>query len=241
MSIFIRIAEGLTHSEASGYSVSMWLRRETVLILGLVLTQLAPALLFAAALPEQPESVSVEEYPFYDLAVDAKFLTSYTKMVVLERMTTTRLHPDDPKAPTVASFAEWAFFDARLPQDLIRDFVAKNQRPSRLDTRFAFGVRYRFVSGDGVPETEAAMPVIPVTWPVQDHEGDLDRIDRLAFSRVGLTVHGDQALLYVANYRPDGTGAGFLLWLVRRQTVWDVYDTEVIWAAQIDRGPPDVP
>jgi hypothetical protein len=241
LSIFIRIADGLTHSEASSYSVSMWLWRETVLILGLVLLQPAPSLLFAAALPEQPESVPVEEYPFYDLAVEAKFLTSHTRLVVLERMTATRLHPDDPKAPTVASFAEGAFFDARLPQDLIRDFVAKNQRPSRLDTRFAFGVRYRFVSGEGVPETEAAVPVIPAVWPVQDPEGDLGTIDRLAFSRVALTLRGDQALLYVANYRPDGTGAGFLLWLVRRQAVWDVYDTEVIWAAKIDRGPADGP
>ena len=156
-------------------------------------------------------------------------------------MTTTRLHPDDPTAPTAASFAEGAFFDARLPQDLIRDFVAKNQQPSRLDARFAFGARYRFVSGEGVPETEAAVPVIPAVWPVQDLEGDLDTIDRLAFSRVGLTLRGDQALLYVANYRPDGTGAGFLLWLLRRQTIWDVYDTEVIWVAQIDRSPADGP
>ncbi len=46
--------------------------------------------------------------------------------------------------------------------------------------RFSFGVRYRFVSGEGVPETEAAIAVIPVAWPVQDLESELDTIDRLA-------------------------------------------------------------
>ena len=37
---------------------------------------------------------------------------------------------------------------------------------------FAFGVRYRFVSGDGLPETEAAVPVVPVVRSVADEGGD---------------------------------------------------------------------
>lgn len=193
----------------------------------------------AVALPAQPESVPADEYPFYDLAVDAKFLTSQTRLVVLERMTTTRLDPDKPEAPTVAWFAEQPLFDGRLPQELIRDFVAKNQRPARLEARFAFGVRYRFVSDAGERENETAVPVVPAARPVQDL--DLDTIDRLAFSRVGLTLRGDQALLYVANNRPDNTGAGFLIWFVRRQATWEVYDTEVIWVAKIDRGTTDSP
>ncbi|MCC2643310.1 MAG: hypothetical protein K0S45_3723 [Nitrospira sp.] len=239
MSIFIRNGHGLTHSEASGYPVAMWSWRAMGIVLSVVLLQQHLALSFAAVLAEQPESVPIEEYPFYDLVVGAKFLTSHTRLVVIERMTTTGLHPDEPQAPTGASFAERAFFDGRLSRDLVRDFIGKNQRPSRFDARFAFGVRYQFVSGDGVPETEAALSVVPAIWPVQNYEGTLDRIDRLAFSRVGLSLRGDQALLYVANYRPDGTGAGFLVWLARRQAAWDVYDTEVIWTAQIDRGPPN--
>ncbi len=219
----------------------MWFWREGMLVLSLALLQPAMARVCAAALPEQVESVPVDEYPFYDVAVDAKFLTSQTRLVVLERMTTMRLHPDQPLAPTVAWFADQAWFGGRLPQDLILDFVAKNQRPSKLDARFAFGVRYRFVSGEGVPETEAALSVIPVAWPVQDLEGELETIDRLAFSRVGRTLRGDQALLYVANHRRDGTGAGFLFWLVRRQAVWDVHDTEVVWVAQTERSPAGLP
>ncbi|MBA2484857.1 MAG: hypothetical protein H0V35_01940 [Nitrospira sp.] len=212
----------------------MWCWREGWWVLSLALLQPAMVTVWASALPEQAESVPADEYPFYDVAVDAKFLTSQTRLVVLERMTTTRLHPDQPLVPSVAWFAEQALFDGRLPQDLIRDFVAKNQRPSQLDARFAFGVRYRFVSGEGVPEAEASLVIIPTAWPVQDLEGELETIDRLAFSRVGLTLRSDQALLYVANHRRDGTGAGFLFWLGRRRAVWEVYDAEVIWAAQIE-------
>lgn len=241
MSIFIHVAAGLTKSETSGYSVSMWSWRQGVLWLSLVLSQTAAASLCLAAPPEQPEAVPADEYPLYDAAVDAKFLTSRTKVVLLERMTATRLHPEAQTAPTVAWFDEGAFFDGRLPRDLIRDFVAKNQRPSRLDARFGFGVRYRFVTGEGVPETEAVIPAIPAGWTTQDRPGDLDTIDRLAFSRVGLTLRGDQALLYVANDRPDHTGAGFLIWFVRRQAVWELYDTEVMWVAQTERGTRDGP
>ncbi|MCE3222131.1 MAG: hypothetical protein K0S58_311 [Nitrospira sp.] len=195
----------------------------------------------AVASPEQVVSVPPEEYALYDLVVEAKFLTSRTRSVVLERMTTTQLHPDHLSAPTVAWCNEQSWFDGRLPQDLIRDFVAKNQHPSRLEAHFTLGVRYRFVSGEGVPETEAGLFAIPVGRPVQELEGELDTIDRLAFSRVGMTLRGDQALLNVANPRRDGTGAGFLFWLLRRQGRWDLYDTEVLWVAQIDGSPPRRP
>ena len=73
---------------------------------------------------------------------------------------------------------------------------------------------------------------MPVARRVQEERGVPDIIDRLAFSRVGYTVRGDQALLYVANPRPDGTGAGFLLWFIRRQKIWELYDTEVVWVSR---------
>ena len=191
-----------------------------------------------AAAPELAESVPAEDYPFYDLAVEGKFLTSQTKSVVIERMTATHLHPDEPQLPTLAWFAEREYFDGRLPQELLRDFVAKNQRPSRLDRRFGFGVRYRFVSGEGGGDAETSLPVIPAAWLVQQEDGAPDIIDHLAFSRVGLNLRADQALLYVANPRPDGTGAGFLLWFVRRQKVWALYDTEVVWVSRPDQNSP---
>jgi len=238
LSIFIHVPDGLTGSEASGYSVSMLVRGAGLLLLCLVLFHPA-ATVRAVTLPEQAESVPADDYPFYDLAVGVKFLTSQTRLVVLERMTTARLDPDKSEAPTVAWFAEQPLFNGRLPQELIRDFVAKNQRPARLEARFHFGVRYRFVSDAGERENETAVPIVPAARPVQDL--DLDTIDRLAFSRVGLTLRGDQALLYVANNRPDNTGAGFLIWFARRQATWEVYDTEVIWVAKIDRGAADSP
>lgn len=83
-------------------------------------------------------------------------------------MTARSLHPDEPHLPTVAWFAEQDLFGRRLPQDLIRDFVAKAQRSSRLEARFQFGVRYRFVSGQGVPDVETALLVLPVAQRVEE-------------------------------------------------------------------------
>ena len=241
MSIFIHVPAGLTRHETSGYSEVMAFWCKVIVLVGLALLRPEMAIVFSATAPEpeQPQSVPVEEYPFYDLAVEAKFLTSRTRLVIIERMTSTRLHPEEPQLPTTAWFAEQGFFDGRLSRDLIRDFVAKAQRPARLDARFTFGVRYRFVSGEGVPDTEAAVSVLPVTWPVEEEDdGDaLEILDRLAFSRVGVTLRGDQALLYVANQRPNATGAGFLFWFVRRQGRWEIYDTDVLWVAQPDQNP----
>jgi hypothetical protein len=214
----------------------MWSWRATVYLLGAVLLQ-SPDVMIAGTGAEEAASVPADEYALYDMVVGAKFLTSHTRLVVLERMTTTQLHPDQLALPTVAWCREQGWFDGRLPQDLIEDFVAKNQRPSRLQSLFAFGVRYRFISGEGVPETESGQFVVPVGRLVQELEGELDRIDRLVLSRAGMTLRNDQALLYVANPRRDGTGAGFLFWLIRRQGAWDLYDTEVIWVAQREEPP----
>jgi len=241
LSIFIQVPAGLTRHETSSYSVVMGCWGKMILCVGLVCLYLSPTIVFSApaSAPEPAQAVPAEEYPFYDLAVETKFLTSRTRLVVIERMTATRLHPEEPQLPTVAWFSAQAFFEGRLPPDLIRDFVAKTYRSARLETRFGFGVRYRFVSGEGAPDAEAAVPVVPVAWPVEEGgDGDaVEVLDRLAFSRVGLTVRGDQALLYVANQRPDATGAGFLFWFVRRQRSWELYDTEVLWVSQPDQNP----
>ena len=209
--------------------------RGVIFLMSLVLFQPAAAMVSIAAMSEPAEPVPAEDYSFYDLAVEDKFLTSYTKLVVIERMTATHLHPDEPQVPTLAWFAQREYFDGRLPQDLVRDFVGKNQRPWRLATRFGFGVRYRFVSGEGGGDVETSVPVIPVAWFVQQ-EGAPDIIDHLVFSRVGLNLRADQALLYVANPRPDGTGAGFLLWFVRQQKGWSLHDTEVLWVSRPDQA-----
>ena len=112
------------------------------------------------------------------------------------------------------------------------DFLFKNQQPSRLGSLFKFGVPYQFISGEGEPESEAWRSD-PLSWrrPVRLVQ-EAQTIDRLAFSRVGFSSHLDQALVYVANDRPDRSGAGFLLWLEARGERWEIADTEVVWTAQ---------
>ena len=66
-------------------------------------------------------------------------------------------------------------------------------------------------------------------------------IDRLSFSRVGFAPRREQALVYVANDRPDGSGAGFLVWLRSDDSLWHILDTEVVWSARSQRDSPEPP
>jgi hypothetical protein len=198
-----------------------------ILLIGIAVFQAGSA---AAAEPNPP-AVPVEDYPVYDQVVRSKFLTTGTTLVIIERMTTTQMLPETQLLPTVAFFEERAFFDSRLPRDLIMDFLFKNQRPSRLGSLFAFGVPYRFISGDGEPESEAKLRGAPWGLPASLVQ-EADSIDRLAFSRVGFSPRLEQALVYVANDRPDGSGAGFLIWLRTQGRNWDILDTEVVWTAR---------
>lgn len=187
--------------------------------------------------PDSPPAVPSEDYRLYDLIVDEKFLTSYTQLVLVERATVTRLHPEQQGTLRLDTFQDYDVFDGRLPLELVRDFVLKNQMPSKLEHHFGFGVRYRFVTGDG-PEQETSLAPIPVSGilqrPMQD--APLDEpppvMDRLAFSRVGYTFGREQALVYVEYNRPDGTGAGFAVWLTESSKHWGIFDSELVWASR---------
>jgi hypothetical protein len=222
----------LTRFDDPGYPHRM-VRMGIALCLLVGLAVLRTELLYAAE-PNEPTApaVGAEDYPVYDQVVRSKFLTTGTTLVIIERMTTTQMLPESPVLPTVAFFEERAFFDSRLPRDLIMDFLFKNQRPSRLGELFMFGVPYRFISGDGEPESEARR-FMPSWWkrPVRLVQDALT-IDRLAFSRVGFSSRLDQALVYVTNDRPDGSGAGFLVWLRTQGKQWEIFDTEVVWTAR---------
>ena len=191
-----------------------------------------------SAEPDEPPVVPTEDYPLYDLIVDEKFLTPETKLVLLERGTLTRLHPEQQGPLRVETFQEYEIFDGRLPIELVRDFLFKNQTPSKLEAHFGFGVRYRFVSGDGAEQQETSLAPVPVSHGglrlLQD--APLDEppavIDRLSFSRVAYTFARDHAFVYVEYNRPDGSGGGFAVWLRPTGPRWGIFDSELVWAAR---------
>jgi hypothetical protein len=189
---------------------------------------------------QKTDAIPVEDYALYDQVVTSKFLTSATQLVVIERTTQFRLSPDQEGPTTIGSFQEQEYFDGDLPADLIREFTAINRQPSRLEGRFHFGVGYRFATGDRLeePEVSLARPVtVARARPVQAPSV----VDRVAFSRVARSLRNDHALLYVEVVRPDGSGAGFLVWFRRQGRSWTVFDMEVAWTIQIQRVPEERP
>lgn len=218
-------------------------------VLALFLSLVTGLLCLSGAIAGSDQNAAVipaEDYALYDQAVTSKFLTSATRLVVIERMTRFRLAPDQEASPTVENFREGGYFGDELPLELIRGFIVLNRQPSRLAGRFHFGVGYRFVTEGRIeePEVSLARPVtVSFARPVQSSSV----LERLAFSRVARNLRNDQALLYVEILRPNGTGAGFLFWFVRRGRDWTILDTEVVWAIQVPEeekeleGPEEAP
>jgi hypothetical protein len=199
----------------------------------------SPSLSPAESLPEDAPLVPLEDYPLYDLIVDEKFLTPESKLVLLERATLTRLHPEQQGSLRLQTFQDYEIFDGRLPMDLVRDFLFKNQTSSKLEGHFGFGVRYRFVSGNGAEQQqETSLTPLPVSQstPRFMQEESLDEppavIDRLSFSRVAYSFGREHAFVYVEYNRPDGSGAGFAVWLRSAGSRWGIFDSELVWAAR---------
>ena len=211
--------------------------RLMILIIALLFTDVLLGLPGAVAESDQKaDAIAAEDYALYDQVVTSKFLTSATQLVVIDRMTRLRLSPDLEGPATIGAFQEQGYFDGELSMDLIREFISVNRQPSRLEGRFHFGVGYRFATGDAIeePEVSLARPVMVArARPVQASPV----LDRLAFSRVARNLRNDHALMYVEALRPDGTGAGFLVWCRRQGRSWTVFDTEVAWTIQVQAEP----
>ena len=189
---------------------------------------------------QKADAVSAEDYALYDQVVTSKFLTSATQLVVIERMTRLRLSPDQEGPTTTGAFQEQGYFDGELPVDLIREFLSVNQQPSRLEGRFHFAAGYRFATEGRLEESEVSL-ARPVTVAGSTPVQAPPVLDRLAFSRVARSLRNDHALLYVETLRPDGTGAGFLLWCRRQGRSWILFDTEVAWTMQVQVDPEEGP
>jgi hypothetical protein len=205
----------------------------------------------------QRDAIPAEDYALYDQVVTSKFLTSATRSVVIERMTRLRLSPDQVGATTIGAFHEQEYFGSKLPADLIREFIAVNRQPSRLERLFHFAVSYRFASGGSIEEPEVFLPPYgeglavagqaspqtsePVPWARARSIQAPSVLNRLAFSRVARSLRNDHALLYVDVLRPDGTGAGFLVWCRRQGRSWALFDTEVAWTIQSQLEPEEGP
>lgn len=178
-------------------------------------------------------SISVEDYARYDQIITSKFLTSETQLVFLERKTATQISPGQEGPLTAVWFQKQEYFDGTLSAELVRDFVTVNQDSVRLEGRFQFGTRYRFVSGNAVEEPEVSLAQPVVTARLRSLQAS-PVLDRLVFSRIGYDLRHTQALVYVGNPRPDGSGAGFLVWMRRQGTAWSIWDTEVVWTVRIE-------
>ena len=210
----------------------------TRLVLFVMALLCADVLLGLSGAVTESDRIPAEDYPLYDQVVTSAFLTSATQLVVIERMTRLRLSPDQEAPTTVRAFQEQGYFDGELPTDLVREFVSVNRIESRLDGRFHFAVGYRFATEGRLeePEVSLARPVaaaLPVQAP--------SILDRLAFSRVARSLRNDHALLYVEALRPDGSGAGLLVWCRRQGRNWTLFDTDVAWTIQARLDPEEGP
>lgn len=179
------------------------------------------------------EPVPPEEYPIYDLVVQKKFLTSQATLVLIHKLTATRLHPQEKAPPPRTFFEENGLFEGMLQPEVIDDFLLKISRPWKLDARFNFGVRYRIVSEEDAGRPEVSLAPMPAALRRVEHEDTAPPvIGLLEFSRVGFNRRENQALVYVAENRPDASGGGFLILLRRQGRTWEIVDTEVLWVAQ---------
>ena len=56
---------------------------------------------------QKADAISAEDYALYYQVVTSKFLTSATRLVMIERMTRLRLSPDQEGPTTIGAFRSW--------------------------------------------------------------------------------------------------------------------------------------
>lgn len=179
--------------------------------LSFLAVQSLPLVAHAQAAMAVPE----EDYSLYDQINEDNFLTAQIQLILLEGTTVSRLVPDQDDSMTMDFLRRQGCFDGMLPLELVRDFAKATQISTRLEGRFQFRVRYRFISDGTTEDSEAGAPGPLFRNRAVSVQG-LSVLDRLAFSRVGRTLGNDQALVYVGKGVRMGSGQVFSCGIAER-------------------------
>ncbi len=184
----------------------------------------AALLLLSAAGCAAPKSTTAlddspaEEYEVYSALIQAEYLNA---LIVIEGSTTPPGSPlFSPSATAKIARRQWP----ELGDDILKDFQAKNEKPSVLERRFTLSVQYVLISqqeleslfagGSGWDEFYAKFP---------GSQGVL------TLSRVGFNEAKDTAILYVGNQSHWLAGHGNVILMKKTGGRWTVQAKAMMW------------
>lgn len=163
-----------------------------------------------------------EEYLVYNTLIDHKYIREDVHLVVINDRTLA----DRIGYEQLSSTLE--FVDHQLSiseQNLLNDFLVKNQQSWVLEDQFNIKVKHALVS----EEEKSRFSQSRDFWNAFDEKYP-NAQGILSLSRVGFNHTKDRALVYIGNKGSASTGAGYYVLLVKDGSKWIIKDETMAWA-----------
>ncbi len=191
------------------------------LICCILIAALGSGCLVLSALAHSEYVFGPGDYLIYSTVLDTWFAHDLTRITLIRDRTALGI----PKESLEAELAYVASQLLGVRPDTINDFKGKNIQTYALESFITQRAAYTIV-----PEAEInALFSYPDGWGrFYQHYPDSDGL--LVFSRVGFSMHGGQALVYVANQWNNFSGAGLYVLLNKADDgAWEISQTVRVW------------
>jgi hypothetical protein len=162
-----------------------------------------------------------EEYMIYSALINQKYIRNDVRLIVISDRTFAHTVGTNSLDKTLE------FISKKLnisEQDLLKDFLMKNQQSYKLKAQFDIKVKYVLVN----EEEKSQLSQSGNFWSAFDEKYP-NAQGILSLSRVGFNHAMSRALVYIGNNGSASTGAGYYVLLVKSDGKWVIQVETMAW------------
>jgi len=177
-------------------------------------------------------AVEPEEHAVYSALIREMYLSKNVDLIVIDDHTSKGHHELSEIVDGMKGM-----FRGQVEPAALEDFRAKNQEEHPLDSRLNLEVRYVLISkAEAKKLFEGGQ-----SGPGKGWDGFYAKYPRsqgiMTLSRVGFNEKRDQAVLYVGNQSHWLAGAGFYVFLAKKDGSWVILNRKMVWISGAPRSP----
>ncbi len=165
----------------------------------------------------------MDEYSIYSIVNDEMYVSPSVGSVLIDSRTRTYALPYKTLEEALANLNK--NLSNRIEDEILRDFLDKNKTTKILERRFNIRVPYSLLSKKYLE----SVFIKGNSWNefLKQHPGK----SIIAFSKVGLNVKKDKALVYTSTNSGGKSGFGYYVLLVKENNNWKIAQKIEAWVS----------
>lgn len=169
--------------------------------------------------------IEPEEYAVYSTLIKQRFIGERTELIVIREDTSiSPILPGEMIQGAVTYFGE----TLEVEEEILKDFGRRNTQTYPLDRHFDLGIDYLLISDEEITHIFQSREDVEECWN-EFYERYPHSQGIMILSRVGFNLERNKAVVYIGNQSGWLMGAGYGIFLVKKDNSWVIEDEVMLW------------